>query len=102
LRRNPSLERRRKKGKRKLSLPLPLPLSLTSGIPRAEVSLAIASTSSTMPCGNEGAEATTSAVLRERHLTTSLADRRGAAAAGDGELEEGEGEGAATRTRMPK
>ena len=55
-----------------------------------------------MPCGNEGAEATTSAVLRERHLTTSLADRRGAAAAGDGELEDGEGEGAATRTRMPK
>ena len=63
-----------------------------------------------MPCGNDGAEATTSAVLRVRCLRTSLPVSRGATAAeeeleeelDEEEEEEEEGEGFTTRTRIPK
>ena len=74
--------------------------STCSGTPRLDVSRAIPSTSSTTPCGNEGADATTSAVLRVRCRRTSPAVRRGATAVEELELELEEG--FTTFTRIPK
>ena len=90
-------KKKKKKKARKLGGKLGL---LTSGIPRFDVSRAIPSTSSTMPCGNDGAEATTSAVLRVRCLRTSLPVSLAATA--EEPEDDDDDEGLTTLTRIPK